>query len=101
MANFLFVVKTLVISLLVVTLLQVHIGGNTLEQHMVGIASHSVIITPIEGVVEAVAVSMHRSWDHMTNYVKSRAFRPGSRENQLKLERHPDVIKKTEEQKAL
>lgn len=96
MGNVLFFIKTLACSLVVVMILQIHIGGRTLEQRTVALAGNSVLLAPIEGVVEAAAVSIHRGWDSLTNHIKSRAFRPGSRESQLKMERHPDVIKKAE-----
>ena len=97
MAGLWFFLKTLVSSLVIVLLLQIRIGGTTLEQKTIAAASNSLWLSPIEGVVEASVMGLHRGWDRITNHVKSRAFRPGSRESIFKFERHPEVIKKAED----
>jgi hypothetical protein len=94
MQHFWFFTKTLLATLLIVTVLQVRISGRTLEQHTVDLASHSLIVGPFQGVANSTVLGFHKVWDEITEKLRAHRSHPGARAMNFKLERHPDVIKK-------
>jgi hypothetical protein len=94
MQNVWFFVKTFLITLLIVTLLQVRISGRTLEQRTVDLASHSLVVEPFQVLANSTVLGFHRVWDQITEKLRAHRSHPGARATAFKLERHPDVLKK-------
>ncbi len=95
MSQFWSFARTLIASLVIVLLLQIHVSGKSLEQRAVSLATHSVILEPIDSVVDASVISITRVWDRVTNQIKSRTQRAGSREEKFRIDRHPDVTRES------
>ena len=88
-----FVVKTFITTLLMVMVLQVRIGQNTVEQHVMRLYYTSAISVPIQDAVDGGVKAIHTGWKSVLNFVKLKDHTGKSRWP-FHVERHPKALEK-------
>ena len=81
-----FVLKSLVVTCLLVVVLQVRFGNATLEDHTMSLLTESAVIQPLNGIAHNAVVATRNGWNSFlrmidTNFTSAlrEENRPGSR----------------------
>lgn len=96
MSEVIFVVKCLVVTLIIATLMQIRIGDFTLEEHTEEAVRHSVVTDYLQGTAAGVIVLGNAGWEKVKTFFRdsSQSAKEGSEEAGRKLKLQ---FKKSEE----
>jgi len=90
-----FVFKTFITTILMVMVLQVRLGQNTVEQHVMRLYYTSAISVPIQQAVDGGVRAIHVGWKSTLNFI-SLKDRAGKSRWPFHIERHPKALEKQE-----
>lgn len=98
MFSFLSMIKTVAFAMLIVLLLQIRLGGHTIEESAVNWFRTSSIISPIQTVADGGVRLIRAAAGKVAglfefNFSEKLKNRPGQRDLQLKLERSQAYLK--------
>lgn len=88
-----FTLKTLIATLLMVTVLQVRIGQSKIEDHVLRFYYTSAIAAPIQQVVDGGVRAIHTGWNKAVSAV-SLKDKAGKSRWPFQFERHPKALEK-------
>lgn len=105
--DLLFFLKVIFITALVVVLMQIRIGKNTLEERATLWAQDSIVMEPLNQVAAGGVIFIRETWKKLTSGINTKFTKslnrdqiPGSRTLGIKLERSKQFLKENAQKAA-